>query len=83
MDHHGWEIPAAFGSVDQEYRAIREGAALIGAEPHAAVFGEALVLEDPQPEALEPLDDRYVELPELDHVLDAFVDTHPDAFFSD
>ncbi len=29
ISHHGWEIPAAYSSVEQEYRALQEGAGLL------------------------------------------------------
>ncbi len=29
MEHHGWEIPARFASVEQEYHALQEGVGLL------------------------------------------------------
>jgi len=29
MEHHGWEIPACYSGVDQEYQALQEGVGLI------------------------------------------------------
>jgi len=38
IDYHGWPIPASFGSVEEEYRALHHGAGLIDLSHHGRLL---------------------------------------------